>query len=96
MASYRLSRQTRADLDAIGDYTAEQWGLGQAVLYLEGLRDLMARLASTPRLARSYADIRPGYFGMRYRQHLVFFRLAPHGIDVMRVLHARMDAPRHL
>ena len=85
-----------SDLDAIFDYTAEQWGVDQAAAYLAGLEQAMQRLGDFPELGASAADVRPGYRRLRHKRHVIFYRLAGSVIRIERILHERMDAANHL
>jgi toxin ParE1/3/4 len=40
--------------------------------------------------------VRSGYLKYRSGSHFVFYRLTEGGIDVVRILHTRMDFERHL
>jgi toxin ParE1/3/4 len=48
------------------------------------------------RLTPACEHIRAGYKYQPAERHVVYFKLAPFGIAVVRVLHGRMDAKRHL
>ena len=90
MSRFRLSRTAEADLLSIGDYTLRRWGVEQAVRYLDSLEFCCQMLAGRPSLGRSCGDVRPGLRRMEHGKHVVFFRQAPGGILVSRVLHQRM------
>jgi toxin ParE1/3/4 len=53
-------------------------------------------LAELPNLGRSCDDIRPGYRRYSEGSHKIFHREAGGGIEIVRILHGRMDADRHL
>jgi toxin ParE1/3/4 len=95
MSRYRLTPAAAADLDAIWDFTLRHWGQHQAESYILALRDACAAAAAGRGQA---ADaIRPGYRRLASGAHVLFFRLDPDGgIDVIRILHQRMDAVLHL
>lgn len=40
--------------------------------------------------------IRKGYFKLRTGSHVLFFRVGENDIEIMRILHQRMDVDRHL
>lgn len=40
--------------------------------------------------------MRAGYYKFRSGSHVFFFRLTDSGIDVVRILHGRMDFEKHL
>jgi len=53
-------------------------------------------LAKAPDRAATCDHIRPGYRRRNVERHAIYFRKAAYGIDIMRILHDRMDAIRHL
>lgn len=64
--------------------------------YLLALNDCLLRLAEMPRLGRSIAQLRAGYFRFEHAKHTIFYTIIPGRIRVVRVLHQRMDPERHL
>jgi toxin ParE1/3/4 len=98
MAEYRLSRRAQRDLDEIYDYTVVQWSLPQAMRYTDNLEAALAELAQAPLAAESRPcdQIRKGYRRRHVGRHVVYYRPTPYGVAIVRVLHDRMDAPRHL
>ncbi|WP_420607909.1 type II toxin-antitoxin system RelE/ParE family toxin [Novosphingopyxis sp.] len=96
MAEYRLSPMAQRDLDEVFDYTAAQWGLPQAMRYTDLIEAACADLAAAPQQAQGCGNIRPGYRRRSVERHVIYFRPMRYGIAVMRILHQRMDAARHL
>ena len=96
MAEYRLSPRAAGDLDNVFDHTVAHWGLPQAVRYTELIEAVCADLAQAPQQAPACAHIRPGYRRQSVEQHVIYFRPTPYGIAIIRILHQRMDASRHL
>ncbi|MDF4086956.1 type II toxin-antitoxin system RelE/ParE family toxin [Bifidobacterium catenulatum] len=96
MAEYRLSPRAQRDLNAIFDYTVAHWGLSQAMCYTDIIEDVCADLAEAPQQAQGCANIRPSYRRRGVEQHVIYFRPTSYGIAVIRILHQRMDAARHL
>lgn len=96
MASYRLSNEADADITAIAEYTLANWSEAQVDQYLLGLHEKLQRLPGNPSSGKSVDDLKPGYLRYRYRRHMIFYKGAPDGIFVVRVLHAQMDFLRHL
>jgi len=92
---YRLSPLAVADLEDIWLYTFERWSLEQADRYHHDLIAAIEALASGIKVGRR-ADVRKGYFKYAVGQHFVFFRPSEAGLDVIRILHRRMDVDRHL
>lgn len=95
MAEVRIRPQARRDLAAIWEYTLKSWGEEQADQYIRELNARLDRLAVHPNLGRKCDFIRPGYRVYPSGQHLIFYRPSPDEIDVVRILHKRMDATRH-
>ena len=97
MTGYLLSPAVQRDLGEIWEYTARNWGEDQAVRYILGIRDACRALADGRRQGRSIEDIRPGYRKLPVGSHVLFYRVSDSGlIDVIRILHQRMDAAARL
>lgn len=84
-----------ADIGAIWDYTAENWGPDQADRYIDSIRDTCLALAKGE-IAGRRVEVREGYLKFPVGRHLVFFRQSEAGLQVIRVLHQMMDTERHL
>jgi toxin ParE1/3/4 len=91
-----LSPRAKADIDDIWAYTVERWGLAQAEHYVGLIGRAVAAAGERPGLGHACDDVREGYFKLRVGSHLIFYRLQGADIDVVRVLHGRMDAGRHV
>ena len=92
MSTYRLTPAARRDLSRIWDYSEERWGLQQAEVYLRDLQTCLERLADDP--CRGHPrDSAPE---TRYVPATVFYVISDGGVDVIRVLHQRMDPDRHV
>ncbi|RCW72894.1 type II toxin-antitoxin system RelE/ParE family toxin [Pseudorhodoferax soli] len=95
--AYLLSPQAIADLSEIWDYSAREWGTAQADRYVMALRDACGALASGPMRGQSAEHIRAGYRRQIVGTHVMFFRVGVNGvIDVVRILHQRMDVGAQL
>lgn len=97
MKGYLLSPMAVADLSDIWDYTEREWGQKQAERYVLNIRDACENLASGHQKGRSAEHIRAGYRRQIVGAHVLFFRLTVDGfIDIVRILHQRMDLATHL
>lgn len=96
MAEYRLAPAAERDLEDIATYTRDQWGTEQASRYTDRLTIAFEELARAPKAAPACDHIRPGYRRRSVERHVIYFRIAPYGIAVVRILHDRMDATRHV
>jgi toxin ParE1/3/4 len=91
-----LTPRAQADLDEIWDYTADRWGLDQAETYTRQLWKDIAIVADRPALGRECNEVRRGYRMYPSGSHVLFYRHTVDGIDVVRILHERMDYERHI
>ncbi len=93
---YRLSPGARADLEDIWRYTAERWSIEQADRYHNALIDDIESLVGTAHRGIAIDHIRPGYHRLAIRSHVAFYRQTESAIEIVRILHQRMDFSRHL
>jgi toxin ParE1/3/4 len=96
MKRFTLSPRAQADIEEIWDYTVEHWNVGQAEVYLRKIKAAVEAVADDPRLGRSCDEVRAGYRKYPAGSHILFYRPTPDGIDIVRILHQRMDFERHL
>jgi toxin ParE1/3/4 len=92
----RLSRQAVADWREIGRFTQMRWGIAQRRKYLAKMEATLRLLAQNPEMGMQREELLPGYRSMRIGRHIAYYRHAPGGIEVIRILHERMDAALHL
>lgn len=90
-AYYRLTPEADQDLVYIWQYTRETWGSAQAKNYLGRLEQRFNDLAGHPALGRNRDDVRPGYRCLHEGRHLIFCRLNEKQVEIVRILHDRMD-----
>jgi len=96
MAELSLRPLARRDLAGIWSYSAERWSVEQADSYLRLLHEAMLASARAPQPARRVDEIRSGYRVRHAGAHLIFFQVTGTGIDVVRILHERMEPTLHL
>ena len=87
---YRLTPQAEADLEGIWLYTLHTWSRDQADRYHRSIMAVVRDLAVGRKRGRPVAE-RPGYLRCAVGAHVVFFREAEDRVEVIRVLHQRMD-----
>jgi toxin ParE1/3/4 len=92
---YRLSPLAQTDLEDIWLYTFKTWSLEQADRYQNDIMAAIADLAHGTRTGRPIG-IRERYFKYAVGSHFVFYCQSDLSLDVIRVLHQRMDAPAYL
>lgn len=100
----RLTERAQDDFDHIVDWTVDAFGPRQAHIYMEVILDAVVSLEDGPMLAGSHdrSDIGPALRtlhiarGGRRGSHLLLYRAAgDDAIDLLRILHERMDPTRH-
>ena len=96
MPEFALRPKARADLEAIWDYTVGTWGREQAKTYLRALNHTFKSVAKKPELGRIYDEVYEGLRVYPSGKHLIFYFSTENGIDIVRVLHERMDITSHL
>ena len=92
---HRLSPLAEADLEEIWLYTFRQWSLEQADAYSLSIMAAIEGLASGCNIGQR-ADVREGYWKYRVGRHVVYFRSSDSHLDIIRILHGRMDVDLHL
>jgi len=88
---YRLTRIADQDLTEIWMNSRENWGMTQADKYLSELETCFIELASHPGLGKHRPEIRSGYHSIPKNHHIIFYRQQQECIEIIRILHQRMD-----
>lgn len=96
MSAYRLTPAAVRDLSSIWDYTQEHWTAQQAEIYVTEIQVAIERIAERPERGRQCDEIRQGYRRYAIGSHLIFYIQGADSVDVIRILHQRMDPTRHL
>ncbi len=101
----RLGAAAEVDFANILKWTTENFGPRQARVYRNTLVQAIGELAHSPEVAGSKArnEIAPGlrtlHIARRGRRgsHFLMYRVAPEStIEIVRILHDRMDLQRHI
>jgi toxin ParE1/3/4 len=112
MASYRLSRLAEDDLLRILSTSEERWGPEARRRYAAIIIAAMRKVATDPKglTTRDRAELLTGVRSMHLRHarahsqervrhpvHVVYYRvMTPDLVEIVRVLHERMEPRRHL
>lgn len=96
MAEYHLTPAAEHDFEAIWAHTVQRWSVRQANRYTDLLTAVFAELAQSPMIAPACDHIRSGYRRRSVGRHMIYFRITPYGIAIVRILHDHMDVSRYL
>lgn len=95
--AYRLTERAVVDLVDIAEYTTQQWGSAQALRYAATLEATLEKLGQNPSIAgsRTRYDLGQGVRSMMVQSHLVLYRPSQQDVEILRVLHQRMNPALH-
>lgn len=95
---FKLSKEAENDLENIWLYTFENWSAEQADRYLNLIIDEIEYLSQKPESGINFANIRKGYFRSKVKSHFIFYRInaQKEELEIIRILHERMDIDNHL
>lgn len=88
----RISGQAKEDLLDLWEYIAVHDELA-ADRYADHVFERATELLIHPDLGRPRPEIHPGVRSLLCRNHLIFYRVQPKAIQVLRILHGSMDLP---
>ena len=93
MGTFQLTNRAKLDLKSIAAYTQRKWGKEQRRIYLKQFDDAFHLLAKTPDIGIACDYIKLGYRKFPVTSHVVFYQaLSENKIEIVRVLHKRMEA----
>lgn len=93
--AFRLAPAAKVDLRKIYRDTARGWSFEQAETYQDQLYAAFEGLAAGNKKGRN-VDVRAGYLKYLAGSHIIYFQDRGERIEIIRILHGRMDANRHL
>lgn len=97
MSKFVLTPSARLDMVDIWEYTSQTWDDEQAETYVRQLNYGFERLAEMPSIGQDYKHARKGYRKYQILRHLIFYHVISDDlIEIVRVLHERMDVDRYL
>ena len=86
-----ISKKAVSDLEEIWLYTIEKWSIEQAVRYYNLIFDEINYICKNINAGKSMEHVRKGYRASKVKSHLIFYRVINNTIEVIRILHERMD-----
>lgn len=97
MTGFILTNKAKSDLKDIAVYTQNTWGKRQRNNYLTMLDKSFYALATDHSKGRDCGEIRSSYRKQQVGKHIIFYReINSRLIEIVRILHERMDIEKHL
>jgi toxin ParE1/3/4 len=96
-ARYPVLPAADRDLDDQADYLASHAGLETALRFHDAANSTFAKLGEMPSISERWRSANPRLADLLIRRiegfekHLIFYRAADDGIEIVRVLHAARD-----
>jgi toxin ParE1/3/4 len=87
----RLSLEASDDLDAILQFTLEQWGELQMEKYASFLQEAMLLLANFPHVGRKKDYLRPNCMCYQVGSHQIYYETTNTLLQIARIVHIRVD-----
>ena len=94
-SQFRVSAKAKRDLLGIGRHTEMKWGRRQRNTYLRQLDQAFQSLAENPEIGNGCDHILEGYRKLQQGSHVIYYK-AGEVIEIIRVLHYRMDPDSRL
>jgi len=94
--NFKITQAAYHDLDDIWFYTFENWSENQANKYFESIIQEIELMCENPKKAKKMSKIKSDFFYFRTLSHYVFFKFGDDEIEIIRILHKRMDFSKHL
>ena len=95
--NYRISKQALEDIDKIWLYTLENWSLNQANHYYRLIYKKIDFILEDFASGKDIGKVKLGFRQTKIKSHLIIYKMADDSIiEIVRVLHERMDIPDRL
>ena len=91
-----ISKKAISDLEEIWLYTFEKWPIEQADRYYNLIFDEIKYICKNSNAGKSMEHVRKGYRASKVKSHLIFYRILNDTMEVIRILHERMDMENRL
>lgn len=94
--TYKISKKAVSDLEEIWLYTVEKWSTDQADRYYNLIIDEINYICKNSDAGKSMEHVRKGYRASKVKSHLIFYKISNDIIEIVRILHERMDIENRL
>lgn len=90
-SKYRISEAARSDLDTIWEYTFQKWSKEQADRYYSLIMNEIEFISENLTSGKPMNHVKKGYFASYVKSHMILFKRNEAIVEVIRILHQRMD-----
>ena len=95
-AGFNITKAAVRDLEDIWTFTKKTWTEQEADRYYRLIVDEIHFIVKNPYLGTQYNQIRAGYRASKVKSHLIFYKLHHDQVEIIRILHVRMNLLDHL
>ncbi|NOQ37222.1 MAG: type II toxin-antitoxin system RelE/ParE family toxin [Methylococcaceae bacterium] len=95
MLTLNLTEQAETDLNNIYKYSLNTWGQKQANNYLDETKKSFYLLLENPYLGKARHELKQGYRLLPLKKHIIFYSVCNEQLNILRILHARMDVNKN-
>jgi toxin ParE1/3/4 len=92
----RLTQAAEQQLEDIWFYTLSEWGETQAGQYVSKIEQGIMQLLDNPYIGKARPEIKKDLRSLQIQKHLIFYRVGNETIDIIGILHSRMDSGKWL
>ena len=96
MRPIKLTLEAKSDLKDLLKYTQKVWGEQQRKIYKAHFDHAFALLSEFPAGGQRRDELFIGCRCKLVEQHVIFYRLEENAVEVVRILHSRMDIQSRL
>ena len=93
---YIISKKAVIDLEEIWLFTVDKWSVVQADRYYLLIIDEIDFICKNITCGKPLDNIRKGYRATKVKSHLIFYRVINDTVEIIRILHERMDIENRL
>lgn len=91
MLKIRLTQTAEQQLEDIWIYTLSEWGEAQAGQYVSMIEQGIMQLLDNPYIGKARPEIKKDLRSLQIQKHLIFYCVGTEYIDIIGILHSRMD-----
>ena len=91
-----ITKKAVSDLEEIWLYTVEKWPVEQADRYYSLIFDEINFICSNVESGKPMGHVRKGYRASKVKSHLIFYQVKNNIVEIIRILHERMDIDNRL